>query len=160
MKRFVCGGLGGKLLLDLAHLGQAKDVADARRVCSVFGGEVDADADEHGPDASDERGTAQLCLGGQVFDVGFWCVMHVDLQFLCAGDVACDLLVGQQNAKADHDDVRDRCLTHEIGAAPPVSHDDQDHEQGQKLPDLNTHVERQKVSQKPVFGDLIFKDFG
>jgi len=85
--------------------------------------------------------------------------VHRSLQSLSAGDVACDLLVRQQKAKADHDDVRDRCLTHEIGATTPVPHDDQDHEQGQELSDLNAHVERQKVGKKPVFGDLIFEDF-
>lgn len=57
--------------------------------------------------------------------------MQCSLQFLCAGDVTRDLLVCEQNAEANHDDVRDGGLTHEVGAAPPVSHNDQDHEQGQ-----------------------------
>lgn len=63
MKRFFRRSFCGKLLLDLAHLRQAKDVAHARWARPVFCGQIYADRDDDGPDASDERGTAQLRLG-------------------------------------------------------------------------------------------------
>ncbi len=99
MERFVRRCFCGKLLLDLAHLRQAKNTAHASWVGAVFGGQVDHHADGDGPDAGDDRGAEELCRCRQVFDVGFWCVVHFSLQSLCAGDVSGDLLVGQQDTK-------------------------------------------------------------
>lgn len=74
------------------------------------------------------------------------------------GEVTGDLLAGQDHTKDVHVDIGDSGLSHEIGAVPPVAHDDQDDCQRQKLADLDAHVEGQKVGKKPILGDLVFED--
>src|SRR6056297_3084645 len=104
----------------------------------------------------DERRSCALVGRSSSLGLGALCMRF--LLFLCAGDVSGDLLVGQQHAQTGHDDIRVGALTHEIGAAPPIAHDDQDHEKREKLAQLDAHVERQKVGQKPILGNLVLED--
>ena len=80
------------------------------------------------------------------------------LNSLCAGQIPCDLNVGQHDTKADHDPVGIGGLLHEVRATPPIPHDDENDEQSEQLPDLDPDVERQQIGEKPIFGNLIFED--
>ena len=72
--------LFGKFRLDLAHLGQAKNAADAGRVDPVFRGPDHRDKDQGRRPCRDGSGAPELARGWQVIKVRSLCVVH-DLSF-------------------------------------------------------------------------------
>ena len=70
MDRLILRRLASELLFDLAHLGEADDIAHAGRVDPVFGRQVDADTNEGRADHSGDGRAPQLLRCGQERRIG------------------------------------------------------------------------------------------
>ena len=77
---------------------------------------------------------------------------------LCGREEAVDLVDGEPESQAHHDDVGDDGLAHEPLGPAPVAHHDEDREEREDLSDLDPDVEGQQVPQEAILGDVVFDD--